>query len=97
MHGGSGLPHEDYIKAMECGVEKINYYSYMGKAGVNSALEAINSNKYTFYHEIAHESYLGMKEDSLKAMKVFYKKYISHTIISMLNLFLFLKTILPRL
>ena len=74
MHGGSGLPHEDYIKAMECGVEKINYYSYMGKAGVNRALEAINSNKYTFYHEIAHEAYKGMKEDSLNAMKVFYKK-----------------------
>lgn len=74
MHGGSGLPHEDYIRAMECGVEKINYYSYMGKAGVNAALEAINSHKYTFYHEIAHQAYLGMKEDSLKAMKVFYRK-----------------------
>lgn len=74
MHGGSGLPHEDYIQAMECGVEKINYYSYMGKAGVTSALEAINSHKYTFYHEIAYQAYLGMKQDSLVAMKVFYKK-----------------------
>ena len=74
MHGGSGLPTEDYIQAMECGVEKINYYSYMGKAGVSAALETIESHKYTFYHEIAHQAYLGMKEDSLKAMKVFYKK-----------------------
>ena len=73
MHGGSGLPSEDYIKAMECGVEKINYYSYMGRAGVSSALEAIQSKNYTFYHEIAYQAYLGMKEDSLKAMNVFYK------------------------
>lgn len=74
MHGGSGLPKEDYLRAMECGVEKINYYSYMGKAGVSSTLEAINSNKFTFYHEIAYQAYLGMKADSLKAMKVFYRK-----------------------
>ena len=74
MHGGSGLPHEDYLQAMECGVEKINYYSYMGRAGLNAADEAIKSSKYSFYHEIAAEAYKGMKEDSLKAMKVFYKK-----------------------
>ena len=27
MHGGSGVSHEDYIKVIEAGIRKINYYS----------------------------------------------------------------------
>ena len=73
MHGGSGVSHEDYKKAIKRGVRKINYYSYMAKEGVMAAREIVNTD-ITFYHEIACYATLKMKEDVLKAMKVFYNK-----------------------
>ena len=33
MHGGSGVSNEDYRTVIEKGVTKINYYTYMAKAG----------------------------------------------------------------
>ena len=73
MHGGSGVSHDDYKKAIKRGVRKINYYSYMAKEGVMAAREIVNTD-ITFYHEIASCATLKMKEDVLKAMKVFYNK-----------------------
>lgn len=73
MHGGSGVSHEDYKKAIKRGVRKINYYSYLAKEGVMAAREIVNTD-ITFYHEIASYATLKMKEDVLKAMKVFYNK-----------------------
>ncbi|MDY2889768.1 MAG: class II fructose-bisphosphate aldolase [Candidatus Caccosoma sp.] len=73
MHGGSGVSHEDYKKAIKRGVRKINYYSYMAKEGVMAAREIVNTD-ITFYHEIASYATLKMKDDVLKAMKVFYNK-----------------------
>ena len=73
MHGGSGVSHDDYKKAIKRGVRKINYYSYMAKEGVMAAREIVNTD-ITFYHEIASYATLKMKEDVLKAMKVFYNK-----------------------
>lgn len=40
MHGGSGVSHEDYKKVIELGIRKINYYTYMAKAG-GAAVEAL--------------------------------------------------------
>ncbi|MEE1050121.1 MAG: class II fructose-bisphosphate aldolase [Clostridia bacterium] len=37
MHGGSGVSHEDYRKVISLGVRKINYYTYMSKAGGTAA------------------------------------------------------------
>lgn len=34
MHGGSGVSSEDYVKAIDVSIRKINYYSYMSQAGV---------------------------------------------------------------
>ncbi len=74
MHGGSGLPAEDYVQAMECGVEKINYYTYMGRAGTYAAKKAMEADENLTFHKAAAQAYLGMKEDSMRAMRVFYKK-----------------------
>jgi fructose-bisphosphate aldolase class II len=77
MHGGSGVDRKDYIKAIECGIRKINYYSYAAREGVNSTKRLIEENKdLTFYHEIAYASKEAMKKDVLKAMNVFYDKKI---------------------
>ena len=72
MHGGSGVSKEDYLKAIDCGVRKINYYSYMAREGVYATRE-IASTDITFYHEIASFATKRMKANVLEAMKTFYK------------------------
>lgn len=75
MHGGSGVSKVDYVKAIECGVRKINYYSYAAREGVNATKKLIEENKsLTFYHEIAFVAKEAMKDDVGKAMDVFYFK-----------------------
>jgi fructose-bisphosphate aldolase class II len=72
MHGGSGVSKEDYLKAIDCGVRKINYYSYMAREGVYATRE-IAATDITFYHEIASFATKRMKANVLEAMKTFYK------------------------
>lgn len=75
MHGGSGVSKEDYVKAIDCGVRKINYYSYAAREGVIATKNLIQENpQLTFYHEIAFAAKEAMKIDVGKAMDVFYFK-----------------------
>ena len=71
MHGGSGVSVEDYKKVIDLGIRKINYYTYMAKAG--AAAVAALSDK-TFYHDIEVAAINGMKADVMSAMKVFANK-----------------------
>ena len=73
MHGGSGVNHEDYIKSIDCGIRKINYYSYMSNAGVISAKELLDTGKVRYYHDLSNAAAGGMAEDVNKSMQVFYK------------------------
>ena len=68
MHGGSGVSPEDYKKVISCGVRKINYYTYMAKAG-GEALERMTDK--TFFHDIASAAENGMKENVKAAIKIF--------------------------
>ena len=67
MHGGSGVSVEDYKKVIACGVRKVNYYTYMSKAGA----EAINGKTYKQFHDVLLDAEKAMKEDVKKAMTVF--------------------------
>lgn len=73
MHGGSGLSNEEYQKAMTLGVKKINAYSYVGRAGVLAAKEAIESERFTYFHELSYYATNKMSEYAMELMKVFYK------------------------
>ena len=70
MNGGSGVSKESYLKAIDCGIRKINYYSYAGKAGVDATVEFVLTNP-TFYHEIAFNATKAMEENILEALKTF--------------------------
>ena len=72
MHGGSGVSPEDYRTAIEKGVNKINYYSYMSNAGVKAAKELLDTQEVTFFHDIALAAKKAMEEDVRRAMSVFY-------------------------
>ncbi len=68
MHGGSGVSEDDYKKVIKCGVRKINYYTYMAKAGGEAV---INMPDKTFFHDIAVAATEGMKQNVKSAIKVF--------------------------
>ncbi len=67
MHGGSGVSHEDYRKVILLGVRKINYYTYMAKAGA----EAVSGKTYGQFHDAANDAITAMKADVKKAISVF--------------------------
>ena len=73
MHGGSGVSPEDYTTAISKGIRKINYYSYMARAGVYKVEEVLKDKQVNFFHDLSIAAIEGMKADIEKAMKVFYK------------------------
>lgn len=70
MHGGSGVSKEDYRKVIELGIRKINYYTYMAKAG-GEAVSAMADK--TFFHDIEVEAIKAMSKNVKEAIEVFMK------------------------
>ena len=73
MHGGSGVSPEDYRTGIQNGLRKINYYSYMSKAGVNAVKELLEKEDVTFFHDLALAAQKAMEADAEKAMRIFAK------------------------
>lgn len=74
MHGGSGVSEEDYRKVIKNGVRKINYYTYMSRAAGEAIRKKLSSLEGTaFYHDITSWAVEAMKEDVMRAMRVFYE------------------------
>lgn len=71
MHGGIGVSEEGFKKAIENGIRKINYYSYMSKAGYMAAKATIESGKTNYLHDVEYAAMQAMKEDVKKAISVF--------------------------
>ena len=74
MHGGSGVSEEGFKKSIKNGIRKINYYSYMSKAGYMAAKEVVESGKTNYLHDVEYAAMQAMKEDVKKAIKVFSSK-----------------------
>lgn len=72
MHGGSGVSDEDYRKVIANGVRKINYYTYMAKAGGFAVREKIGD--LVFFHDMASLATEAMKKNAGRAMDVFIGK-----------------------
>ncbi len=71
MHGGSGVSHNGFQKSIENGIRKINYYSYMSKAGYQAAAECIASCRSNYLHDVEYAAAQAMKEDVKRAIQVF--------------------------
>ncbi len=71
MHGGSGVSGEDYRTAIRNGIRKINYYSYMSKAGVAAVQEKLAAENVTFFHDLALEAQKAMEHDAKRALEIF--------------------------
>lgn len=72
MHGGSGVSAEDFRKCIDRGVRKINYYTYMAKAGGTAVREKLAGiDGVVLYHDFVIWGREAMREDVTKAMRVF--------------------------
>ena len=71
MHGGSGVSDEGFRQAIKNGIRKINYYSYMSKAGYEAAKTAIENAKSNYLHDVEYAAMLAMKENVKEAIRVF--------------------------
>ena len=71
MHGGSGVSPEDYRRGIASGLRKINYYSYMARAGVQAVRDMLEKEEVTFFHDLALAAQKAMEQDAEKAMRVF--------------------------
>ena len=74
MHGGSGVSREDYKKAIKAGTRKINYFTYMDKAGGNAAaayVESVKDGEPLFFSSVFMAAREAMKENVKEAMKMF--------------------------
>lgn len=74
MHGGSGVSKEDFRHAIESGVRKINYFTYMdkaGAAGIKKALMVLSGDSPAFFTSLAAAAKEAMKENIIEAMKTF--------------------------
>lgn len=71
MHGGSGVDEEGFRMAIASGIRKINYYSYMSKAGYLAAAKAIGEGASSYLHDVEYAAMQAMKEDVKRAIAVF--------------------------
>lgn len=74
MHGGSGVSSEDYRRAIQAGVRKINYFTYMDKAGGNAVAECLERQKSKepiFFSSMSIAAREAMKENVKTAMSQF--------------------------
>jgi fructose-bisphosphate aldolase class II len=74
MHGGSGVSEEDFRSAIRAGVRKINYFTYMDKAGGTAAEEWIRNlpeGKPIFFTDLITAAKHAMKENIKTAIEIF--------------------------
>ena len=72
MHGGSGISESDFKKCIDCGVRKINYYTYAAKyAGdaIRKMAEDTSGNLYS--HDVFVTARESMKQTYRDAIRVF--------------------------
>ncbi|MCR5067139.1 MAG: class II fructose-bisphosphate aldolase [Erysipelotrichaceae bacterium] len=71
MHGGSGVTAEEIHKCVANGVRKINYYTYMAKAGGEAVRDSIPAEGPVFYHDLQVVGRKAMKENVKAAIRLF--------------------------
>ena len=77
MHGGSGVSDDDYKKAIDAGIRKINYYTYgvkyAGEAvcGLVDERRAADAGATVYWHDMTVAAYKRLLEDFASVMRVF--------------------------
>lgn len=78
MHGGSGISDDDFRKCIDCGVRKINFYTYAAKfAGDAIRKMAVETNGNLYSHDVFVTARESMKETYRDAIRVFRNNKVS--------------------
>lgn len=76
MHGGSGVSDEDFRIAIENGICKVNYYTYMNTAAGKASKEYWkDDSRPLFYDQMARCAREAVQADVRNALKVFQRIY----------------------
>ena len=72
MHGGSGISDSDFKKCIDCGVRKINYYTYAAKYAGDAIRDMIKDKNGNIYsHDILVEIRRNMVKTYKETIRVF--------------------------
>ena len=77
MHGGSGVSDEDYHKAIDAGIRKVNYYTYGAKYAGEAVrarigeFEAKSADAIVYWHDMTMAAYDSLIETYIDVNKVF--------------------------
>lgn len=74
MHGGSGVSREEFALAIRAGVRKVNYFTYMDKAGGAAAagrVREIEDTKPVFFSDLAVAARKAMQANVEEAIRMF--------------------------
>lgn len=78
MHGGSGISTDDYQQAIQKGIRKINYYTYMAKyAGEKVRDKLTAQSTIPYYHDIASLGTAAVAEHAEQILKIFRKPILT--------------------
>lgn len=70
LHGGSGLSDEDFKKAIEAGISKINIFTNINEAGAKAAKESLEKNSSSLINTIPF-IVKAVEEEVIKKMELF--------------------------
>lgn len=72
MHGGSGISESDFKKCIDCGVRKINYYTYAAKYAGDAIRDMVKDKTGNIYsHDILVEIRRNMVKTYKETIRVF--------------------------
>ena len=75
MHGGSGVSDEDYHKAIDAGIRKVNYFTYGDKFAGEAASSAVDAARaagdVVYWSKLSSVAYERLLEDFTQVIKVF--------------------------
>ncbi|WKY46914.1 class II fructose-bisphosphate aldolase [Eubacteriaceae bacterium ES3] len=71
MHGGSGLSQQDFLKAIDAGINKVNYFTYLSLAGGEAVAELYQQKKFLRFDEISECGRLVMQKHTESKLKLF--------------------------
>ena len=74
MHGGSGVSREEFALAIQAGVRKVNYFTYMDKAGGAAAAGRVRETEDTkpvFFSDLAVAARKAMQANVEEAIRMF--------------------------
>lgn len=79
MHGGSGVSENNYMKAIQNGICKVNYYTYMNKSGGQAVYDYINNglkSETVFFDELSMLATKKIKSQVKDAIRIFYSSQL---------------------